>query len=136
MKLIRPHSNPPSYKVVDEMARSDERAARADAKVKRFARSQPAPKSYHEVPSPDVEAPPEATSTFTPDIHSALTSVGDHLMQYHHKPASLATVGHALKQVAMKIKPDIGRSAAPKRVTAPEIGERDTSGLFGDEENV
>jgi hypothetical protein len=59
-----------------------------------------------------------ATSPATPepDLHSALMSVGEQMMQYHDKPASLATVGHALKQVALKIKP-------------PEIGA-DTSGLF------
>jgi hypothetical protein len=80
-----------------------------------------------------------ATSPATPetnatgDLHKALMSVGDQ-MPYHDKPASLATVGHALKQVALKIAPsapDIGRSQAPEPVTKPEIGERDTSGLFG-----
>jgi hypothetical protein len=58
-------------------------------------------------------------------------SVGDQMLQYHDKPASLATVGHALKQVALKIapkEPDIGPSAGPK--SAPEIGA-DTSRLFG-----
>jgi hypothetical protein len=77
-------------------------------------------------------ATPETNATG--DLHKALMSVGDQMLQYHDKPASLATVGHALKQVALKIAPsapDIGRSQAPEPVTKPEIGERDTSRLFG-----
>jgi hypothetical protein len=135
MRPIRAHSTPPSYKVVDEMSRSDERAARLDAKVKTFARSQPSRKPYTDTPALDVEQ----SAKPTPDLHSAFMSVADSLIKHPDKIASLQTVGHAFKQVALKIKPqapDIGRSVAPKRVSAPEIGERDTSGLFGDEEDV
>jgi hypothetical protein len=130
---IRARPTPPSYKVVDQMAKSDERAARLDSKVKRFARSEPERKPYNtSMATSPVEAP-ESTG----DLHAAFVSVGDQMLQYHDKPASLATVGHAFKQVAMKIKPEepnIGPSVAPKRVSAPEIGERDTSGLFGEQE--
>jgi hypothetical protein len=110
------------------MARSDERAARLDAKVKRFARSTPIPKPYND--APDVAA----QSDVAPGLHAALMSVGDQMLAHHDKVASLATVGHALKQVALKIKPsepDIGSGSGSVSGT-PEIGEQDTSGLFGE----
>src|SRR5712691_6390826 len=100
-----------------------------DAEVKAFAAKRSTPKSFHDVPTPDVEATPETTSAATPDLHSALLDVGDSLMKYYDKPASLASIGHSLKQVALKIAPsppDIGRS--PEPTGGPEIGS-DTSGL-------
>jgi hypothetical protein len=80
-----------------------------------------------------------ASPDVAPDLHSALTSVGDQMLKYHDKPASLATVGHALKSVAGLIKPeasDIGQSVGPpEAATVPEIG-KDTSGLFGTPEEA
>jgi hypothetical protein len=130
---IRARPTPPSYKVIGEMERSDERAARADAKVKRFIRSTPSRKPYHEAldgPAP----PPEATPKSTGDLHKALMSVADQMLQYHDKPASLATVGTAFKKLAEKIKP---------RALKPEAGNDDQSvghetgeGFFSDDEEA
>jgi hypothetical protein len=115
MKSIRAMPTPPEDKILATV-----KAPAATDRAKGF---RPKPNNSMATSPPAVDA--------TGELHSALTSVGDQLMRYHDKPASLATVGHALKQVALKIAPsapDIGPSPEPQG--APEIG-KDTSGLFG-----
>src|SRR5258707_328495 len=74
------------------------------------------PKPSHETPSMDVSPDAEPAPATSDNLHSALMSVGDSLMKYHDKPASLASIGHSLKQVALKIAPsapDIGPNVEP-----------------------
>jgi hypothetical protein len=132
---IRARPTPPEDRVLRDLERDDERrllrdvrAAKASDMAKGTGPRRNSPKSYHEVPgpdlAPDVTPTPKPDVETKPDLHSALTDVANKLLEDEPgRPATLGNLGWALHSVARQI--------APKPVTAPEIGERDTSGLFG-----
>jgi hypothetical protein len=97
MKHITPPSAPPDM--------SDERAASADAKVKKFARSVPTPNTNKTTAtsSPDSSLAPEHNPEHSA-LHSALREVGDQLLEYGHRPATMAHVAHGFHSLARKLK--------------------------------
>jgi hypothetical protein len=101
-KLIRPRGAPPEARSAPpEM--SDERATSADTKVKKFARSVPVPNSNNSMArssaTPESSLAPEHNA-----LHSALREVGDQLLEYGHRPATMAHVAHGFHSLARKLK--------------------------------
>jgi hypothetical protein len=112
---VRARPTPSTPKIIGDIERGDERkllrdvkAAKASDAAKGTGPRRNSPKSFHDVPGPDLAPDVETKSDVEtkPDLHSALMDVADKLMDGpHDRPATLGHLAWALHSVAAKIKP-------------------------------